>query len=218
MDFEWNIFVEALPALIEGAWITVVLSSAAIALATVIGLIGGLARSWGNRHLDAVVAGYVTIIRGTPLLVSLLFAYYGLPSIGLLLEAYTVAIVVLAINHGAFITEAFRAGIESIERGQYLASRALGMTKGQTMISIILPQAIKRILPPLTNETINLLKNSALASTIAVSELLRAGLEVMTWKANTFSPFFGVALIYLILTLPLIWLSNNLERRYAVHT
>ena len=218
MDFEWNIFVQALPALIEGAWITVVLSSAAIALATVIGLIGGLARSWGNRHLDAVVAGYVTIIRGTPLLVSLLFAYYGLPSIGLLLEAYTVAIVVLALNHGAFITEAFRAGIESIERGQYLASRALGMTKGQTMIYIILPQAIKRILPPLTNETINLLKNSALASTIAVSELLRAGLEVMTWKANTFSPFFGVALIYLILTLPLIWLGNNLERRYAVHT
>lgn len=218
MDFEWNIFVQALPALIEGAWITVVLSSAAIALATVIGLIGGLARSWGNRHLDAVVGGYVTIIRGTPLLVSLLFAYYGLPSIGLLLEAYTVAIVVLAINHGAFITEAFRAGIESIERGQYLASRALGMTKGQTMIYIILPQAIKRILPPLTNETINLLKNSALASTIAVSELLRAGLEVMTWKANTFSPFFGVALIYLILTLPLIWLGNNLERRYAVHT
>ena len=218
MDFEWNIFVQALPALIEGAWITVVISSAAIALATVIGLIGGLARSWGNRHLDAVVAGYVTIIRGTPLLVSLLFAYYGLPSIGLLLEAYTVAIVVLAINHGAFITEAFRAGIESIERGQYLASRALGMTKGQTMIYIILPQAIKRILPPLTNETINLLKNSALASTIAVSELLRAGLEVMTWKANTFSPFFGVALIYLILTLPLIWLGNNLERRYAVHT
>ena len=218
MDFEWNIFVQALPALIEGAWITVVLSSAAIALATVIGLIGGLARTWGNRHLDAVVAGYVTIIRGTPLLVSLLFAYYGLPSIGLLLEAYTVAIVVLALNHGAFITEAFRAGIESIERGQYLASRALGMTKGQTMIYIILPQAIKRILPPLTNETINLLKNSALASTIAVSELLRAGLEVMTWKANTFSPFFGVALIYLILTLPLIWLGNNLERRYAVHT
>ena len=218
MDFEWNIFVQALPALIDGAWITVVLSSAAIALATVIGLIGGLARSWGNRHLDAVVGGYVTIIRGTPLLVSLLFAYYGLPSIGLLLEAYTVAIVVLAINHGAFITEAFRAGIESIERGQYLASRALGMTKGQTMIYIILPQAIKRILPPLTNETINLLKNSALASTIAVSELLRAGLEVMTWKANTFSPFFGVALIYLILTLPLIWLGNNLERRYAVHT
>ena len=218
MDFEWNIFVQALPALIEGAWITVMISSAAIALATVIGLIGGLARSWGNRHLDAVVAGYVTIIRGTPLLVSLLFAYYGLPSIGLLLEAYTVAIVVLAVNHGAFITEAFRAGIESIERGQYLASRALGMTKGQTMIYIILPQAIKRILPPLTNETINLLKNSALASTIAVSELLRAGLEVMTWKANTFSPFFGVALIYLILTLPLIWLGNNLERRYAVHT
>ncbi len=145
-------------------------------------------------------------------------AYYGLPSLGVLLEAYTVGIAVLAVNHGAFITEIVRGGIESIERGQHLASRALGMSGGQTMAYIILPQAIRRILPPLTNESINLLKNSALASTIAVGELLRAGLEVMTWKANTFSPFLGVALMYLVLTLPLVWLSSHLERRYAVLT
>lgn len=218
MDFSWSIFVESLPALLEGAWITLVISTIAIVIAMLIGLFGGLARTWGNPYLDTFVLGYVTVIRGTPLLVTLLFAYYGLPSLGVLLDAYAVAVVVLALNHGAFITEAFRAGIESIERGQYLASRALGLSKRQTMIYIILPQAIKRILPPLTNEAINLVKNSALASTIAVSELLRAGLEVMTWKANTFSPFFGVALIYLALTLPLIWLSNGLERRYAVHT
>jgi polar amino acid transport system permease protein len=168
--------------------------------------------------LTSRLFGYVVAIRGTPLLVSLMFAYYGLPSLGILLEAYTVGITVLAINHGAFITEIVRAGIESIERGQYLASHALGMSGRQTMMYIILPQAVKRILPPLTNESINLLKNSALASTIAVGELLRAGLEVMTWKANTFSPFFGVALIYLILTLPLVWLSHRLERRYAVLT
>jgi His/Glu/Gln/Arg/opine family amino acid ABC transporter permease subunit len=218
MDFSWSIFVEALPALLNGARSTVMLSAAAIMLATIVGLSGGLARTWGNPYLKIVMVAYVTLIRGTPLLVTLLFAYYGLPSLGVLLEAYTVGVVVLAINHGAFISEIFRAGIESIERGQHLAARALGMSKWQTIIYIVLPQAIKRILPPLTNESINLVKNSALASTIAVGELLRAGLEVMTWKANTFSPFFGVALIYLVLTLPLVWLSTRLERRYAVLT
>lgn len=218
MDFNWTIFNEALPALLKGARITLSLSAAAIVLATIIGLFGGLARTSNNRGLQTLVSSYVIVIRGTPLLVSLLFAYYGLPSVGLLLDAYTVGIGVLAINHGAFITEIVRAGIESIERGQYLASRALGMSGRQTMAYIILPQAIKRILPALTNESINLLKNSALLSTIAVGELLRAGLEVMTWKANTFSPFFGVALIYLSLTLPLVWASHRLERRYAVLT
>ena len=218
MDFEWRIFVEALPALLLGAQTTVVLSVAAIVLATIIGLFGGLARTSRVAFLRAVVGGYVIVIRGTPLLVFLMLAYYGLPSVGVLLEAYTVAIAVLAVNHGAFITEIVRGGIESIERGQHLASRALGLSSRQTMAYIILPQAIRRILPPLTNESINLLKNSALASTIAVGELLRAGLEVMTWKANTFSPFFGVALIYLVLTLPLVWLSSQLERRYAVLT
>jgi polar amino acid transport system permease protein len=218
MDFEWRIFVEALPALLLGARTTVILSVAAVSLAKIIGLFGGLARTSTVAFLRAAVGGYVIVIRGTPLLVILMLAYYGLPSVGVLLEAYTVAIAVLAVNHGAFITEIVRGGIESIERGQHLASRALGMSSRQTMAHIILPQAIRRILPPLTNESINLLKNSALASTIAVGELLRAGLEVMTWKANTFSPFIGVALIYLALTLPLVWLSSHLERRYVVLT
>ncbi len=218
MDFQWRIFLDSLPALLQGARTTVALSAAAIVLATIIGLFGGLARTSKNGLVQGGISAYVVVIRGTPLLVTLMFAYYGLPSLGVLLEAYTVGVVVLAVNHGAFITEIVRAGIESIERGQYMASRALGMSSRQTMVFIVLPQAVKRILPPLTNESINLLKNSALASTIAVGELLRAGLEVMTWKANTFSPFFGVALIYLTLTLPLVWLSRRLERRYAVLT
>lgn len=218
MDFSWKIFLEALPALLKGARTTVMLAVASILLAIVLGLAGGLARTSRRGWLYGLATGYVTLIRGTPLLVTLVFAYYGLPSLGILLDAWTVGIAVFGINHGAFVTEIVRAGIQSIERGQHLAARALGMTEAQTMTYIILPQAIKRILPPLTNESITLLKNTALASTIAVGELLRAGLEVMTWKANTFSPFFGVALIYLTLTLPLVWLSNRLERRYAVLT
>lgn len=218
MDFTWRIFLDALPALLRGARTTIAISFAGIVLATLVGLLGGLARTSDNVVIRRVVAAYVTLVRGTPLLVTLVFAYYGLPSLGVLLEAYTVAIGVLALNHGAFITEIVRAGIESIERGQVLASWALGMTKRQTLAYVVLPQAVKRILPPLTNESITLLKNSALASTIAVGELLRAGLEVMTWKANTFSPFVGVAVIYLVLTLPLVWLSRVLERRYAVAT
>jgi polar amino acid transport system permease protein len=218
MDFSWRIFVEALPALLGGAWTTVTISAVAIVAATLLGLLGGLARVAGAAPLARLVALYVVLIRGTPLLVTMIFAYYGLPSLGLLFDAYTVAVGVLALNHGAYVTEIVRAGIESIERGQHLAARALGMSTAQTLTWIILPQTIKRVLPPLTNESITLIKNSALASTIAVTELLRSGLEVMTWKANTFSPFFGVALIYLLLTLPLVWLSARLERRYAVLT
>src|SRR5439155_527611 len=119
---------------------------------------------------EGMTTGYVTLIRRSPLMVTLLFAHYGLPSLGILLDAWTVGIAVFGINHGAFITEIVRAGIQSIERGQHLAARALGMSEAQTMTYIILPQAIKRILPPLTNESITLLKNTALASTIAVGE------------------------------------------------
>jgi ABC-type amino acid transport system permease subunit len=97
------------------------------------------------------------------------------------------------------------------------AARSLGMSWAGAMRRIILPQAMRRVLPPLTNEALTLLKNTSLVSTIALADLLRAGLEVMTWQANTFSPFAGVALFYLLLTLPLVWLNTRLEQRYRIH-
>ena len=216
MDFDWKIFVLALPGLWKGALVTAQLAFVSIALGIVIGIFGGMARLSKNRAVSVLMSLYVNVVRGVPLLVTLLFLYYGLPSAGIQLDAFTVAIIALSVTNGAYVTEIVRASIQSIDAGQFRAARSLGMSYALAMRRIILPQAVRRVLPPITNESVTLLKNTSLVSTIALGDLLRAGLEVMTWKANTFSPFAGVALFYLALTLPLIGLNNYLEKRYRV--
>lgn len=216
MDFEWPIFVAALPALARGAATTAELAALSILLGLCIGVLGGLARVSGIGVLNAAAIAYTTLMRGIPLLVTLLFLYYGLPSLGLLLEAKTVAIVALSVTNGAYVTEIVRAGILSVDRGQMRAARSLGMGWALAMRRIVLPQAIRRVLPPIGNEAITLLKNTALVSVIAIPDLLRAGTDVMTWQANTFSPFAGVALMYLAMTLPLVLLVARLEARWRV--
>jgi len=217
MDFEFSLFLRSLPALARGAVLTIELASISILVGTAIGIVVGVARVSSHWLLARSAATYVTLMRGIPLLVTLLFLYYGLPSVGIRLDAFTVGVMALSITSGAYIGEIVRAGIQSIDPGQMRAARSLGMSYATVMRRIILPQALRRVLPPITNEALTLLKNTALVSTIALAELLRAGLEVMTWQANTFSPFVGVALIYLALTLPLIWLNGWLEQRYRIH-
>ena len=124
MDFEWPLFVQSLPALARGAATTAELAFVSILIGLVIGLFGGLARVSGSRLLSGMALGYATFMRGVPLLVTLLFLYYGMPSLGLLLEAKTVAIVALSITNGAYVTEIVRAGIQSIDRGQLRAARS----------------------------------------------------------------------------------------------
>jgi polar amino acid transport system permease protein len=214
MDFDLDLFLRSLPALLRGARTTAWLAAASIGIALVIGVLGALARVSGLRVLDGAMLAYVTLMRGVPLLVTLLFLYYGLPSLGLLLDAPTVGIAALSLTSGAYVTEIVRAGIQSVDAGQMRAARALGMSQALAMRRIVLPQALRRVLPPLTNEAITLLKNTALVSVIAIPDLLRAGTDIMTWSANTFSPFAGVALIYLAMTLPLVALNGWLERRW----
>jgi His/Glu/Gln/Arg/opine family amino acid ABC transporter permease subunit len=217
MDFDLKIFLDTLPSLAWGAVTTAKLAAMSALLGLVVGVLGGLARVSRHKPLRTLAFAYVTLIRGLPLLVILLFLYYGLPSAGVLLPATVVAVLALAMTNGAYVTEIVRGGIESIDRGQMRAARSLGMSYPMAMRRIVLPQALRRVLPPLTNESITLLKNTALVSVIAISDLLRAGVDAMTWKANTFSPFAGVALFYLLLTLPLLALNGWLERRYRVH-
>lgn len=216
MDFELKLFVQSLPALAAGAWITAKLSVVSIALGVVIGIFGGLARISRSAVIRFLAGVYVVVMRGVPLLVTLLFLYYGLPSAGIQLDAFTVALIALSVTSGAYVTEIVRAGIQSLDPGQMRAARSLGMSYSQAMRRIILPQAIRRVLPPITNESLTLLKNTSLVSTIALTDLLRSGLEVMTWQANTFSPFAGVALFYLLMTLPLVWLNGWLERSMRI--
>lgn len=214
MDFKLSLFLQALPLIIHGARVTLFLSVVSLLLGVSLGIVSAVLRVSSLRPLRYLIMGWVTLIRGLPLLVILLFLYYGLPSAGILLSGTTVAITALAITTGAYVTEIVRAGIESIDRGQMRAARSLGMSWPLAMRRIILPQALRRVLPPITNEAITLVKNTALVSVIAIPDLLRAGTDFMTWKANTFSPFAGVALCYLALTLPLAALNVHLERRY----
>ena len=216
MDFETDLFLESLPALLGGAWLTVQLTVVSVSLGLMIGVLGGLARVSDHKFLNITALVYVTIMRGVPMLVTILFLYYGMPSIGFVWDPFLVAVIALAATNGAYVTEIVRSGIQGVDRGQMRAARSLGMSYPLAMRRIILPQALRRVLPPITNESITLLKNTALVSVIALSDLLRVGLEIMTWKANTFSPFAGVALIYLCLTLPLVALNTYLERSYRI--
>lgn len=216
MDFEWKLFVESLPALLDGALTTAQLTILAVTIGLALGIGFGLMRISGSAPLRWFAVGYVTLFRGIPLLVTLLFLYYGLPSIDIRLSAFAVAVIALSLTNGAYVTEIVRAGIQSIDPGQMRAARSLGMSYPLAMRRIVLPQAIRRVLPPITNESITLLKNTALVSTIALTDLLRAGIEIMTWKANTFSPFAGVALCYLAMTLPMQALNTRLERRFRI--
>lgn len=216
MDFSFDIFLAAIPSLLKGMAITAKIAALSALVGLVLGMLGGLARVSPRRVLRLPALVYVTLMRATPVLVTLLFLYYGLPSAGLLLDATTVGVLALGITNGAYMSEILRGGIESIDGGQMRAARALGMSYPLAMRRIVLPQAARRVLPPVTNELISLIKNTSLVSTVAISDLLRAGMDFMSWKANTFSPFAGVALGYLLLTLPLIAVNAWLEKRYRV--
>lgn len=216
MDFSFDVFLAAIPSLLKGMVVTAQIAALSALVGLVLGTLGGLARVSPRRVLRLPALVYVTLMRATPVLVTLLFLYYGVPSAGLLLDATTVGVLALGITNGAYMSEILRGGIESIDGGQMRAARALGMSYPLAMRRIVLPQAARRVLPPVTNELISLIKNTSLVSTVAISDLLRAGMDFMSWKANTFSPFAGVALGYLLLTLPLIAINAWLEKRYRV--
>ncbi len=213
MDFNLEVFIDGIPYLLKGAVMTLRLTLISVSIGIILGLILSLGRVSKNPIFRYPTGLYIEIIRGTPLLMQLLIIYYALPSIGLNLPAVTAAITGLSLNSAAYVGEIFRGGIQSIEKGQMEAARSLGMAYFQAMRYIILPQAFRRILPPLTNEFASMLKESSLASTLAVTELLRSGRELVAWKANVFSPFIGVTLFYLIMTIPLTRLSSYLEKR-----
>jgi His/Glu/Gln/Arg/opine family amino acid ABC transporter permease subunit len=164
--------------------------------------------------LSAAAAVYVEVIRGTPLLVQIFFAYFVLPAVGISLPAFMAGLAALSVNCGAYIAEIFRAGIQSIEVGQMEAARSLGMTYPQAMRLIILPQAIRRVVPPLTNEAIALLKDSSIVSIMGMSELARQGQELTSRYAAPMTIWPAVALFYLLMTFPLTRLAQYLEARW----
>ena len=210
--------------LIIGLWITLKVSVIATILGVIIGIIGGLTRISSNPALKWTTIIYVEIIRGSPLMVQILIWYFVLGTVindllaayGLgQLPAFWYGVASLACFAGAYVTEIVRAGIQSIHRGQTEAARSLGMSYGQSMLHIILPQALRRILPPLAGQFISLIKDSSLLGIIAIRELTKAAREVVTASLQPFEVYMLAAVLYLVLTFTLSTLVQRLEKRMA---
>jgi polar amino acid transport system permease protein len=210
-------FLSFLGPLAQGAAVTLKLFFITVALALPLGLLLALARVSHLRPLSAAVNGYIWLMRGTPLMLQMLFIYFALPFvpvIGVRLPDFPSAVVAFTLNYGAYFAEIFRAGILSVDRGQYEAARVLGMNYRQTMRRIVLPQMVRNILPPLSNETITLVKDTSLIYVLALNDLLRAARGIVQRDFTT-SPFIVAAAFYLIMTLVLTWGFQRLERHHA---
>ena len=206
-----------LPPLLEGAGTTLQLFFITLILAIPLGLVLALLRMSRFAVVRQAVSGYIWLMRGTPLMLQLLFIYFALPFvpvIGIRLPDFPSAVVAFALNFAAYFAEIFRAGIQSVDRGQYEAAKSLGMSYGQTMRRIVLPQMVRHILPPMSNETITLVKDTALIYVLALNDLLRAARNIVQ-REFTVTPFLVAALFYLIMTLVLTWIFQRLEQRYA---
>ena len=201
--------------LMLGLWTTLWLSAISSFFALILGLIAGLARVSKNFALRGLSIIYVECIRGTPLLVQIFIAYFFLGTV-FDLSRNVCGIGALSLFAGAYVTEIVRAGVQSIAKGQTEAARSLGMNVFQTMGDIVLPQAFKRILPPLAGQFISLIKDSSLVSVIAITDLTKAGREIITTTFATFEVWLVVAAMYLLVTATLSQVVYYLERRYSV--
>lgn len=217
LEFRWDLIWSSLPMLLKGAKLTVQLTSIAVFFGTIIGTFTGIARL-SKGPLRFLAAAYIDVIRGTPLLVQTFIVFYGLPSlINRPIPAYFAAVLALSINSGAYVGEIVRSGIQSIDPGQREAAASLGMNNYQTMRYIILPQAFRRIMPPLGNEFIALLKDSSLVSVIALEELVRKGQIIIGRTFRPFEIWTAVAVIFFIMTFTVSRFVDYLERRMTPH-
>lgn len=217
MDLDFGVIVKVLPLLLEGAAVTVEITALSVGLGFLIGMLVGVARLAKTRLLKWLAMIYIDFIRGTPLLVQIFLIYFALPMItGTRIDPFVAAITACSINSGAYIAEIFRAGIQSIDKGQVEAGRSLGLSWYQTMRYVVMPQAFKRVIPPLGNEFIAMLKDSSLVSVIGFEELTRCGQLIIAKTYNSFEIWMAVAMLYLIMTLTISRLVAFLERRYNV--
>ena len=203
--------------ILKGSGVTLGLYAVTAVFSMPLGLLCALGKSSKHKALSKAIGIYTWVFRGTPLLLQLFFTYYGLPVLGIRWNGpFTPAALTFVFNYAAYLTEIFRAGIQSIDKGQYEAARVLGMSYRQTMRRIIIPQTVKRILPPLGNEAITLVKDTALVAVIALAEILRNAKEIVT-REFIITPFFVAAAIYLLLTSVIVLGFNRLEEKFSYY-
>lgn len=215
--FNWPVFRGALPMLLEGLWITILLGAVSIALGFAGGLVTALVRLYGPLWLRAVARVYIDVFRSIPLLVLLVLVYYALPFVGIRLTSFAAAATALSLVSCAYTAEILRAGIEAIPKGQFEAADAIGLGFFNRMRDVVLPQALRIVVPPLTSNCINVLKDTALASVVAMPDLLKQATQAQALAANP-TPLIGAAFLYLLLLLPLVRLVGFFEGRHRAAT
>jgi len=213
IDTAW--MSEWTPFILSGAWTTIYVCLVSIVLATVLAVVGAVARLSSNPIVFAVSSLYVSLVRGTPLLVQIYFIYFALPQVGIRLDAILAGILALGFNYGAYMTEIFRAGIQAVPRGQREAAEALGMPERLVMLRVVLPQAVRIVIPAIGNDFIAMIKDSALISTIAVQELLWRAQRAGTRDFRTLQALLIAAAIYWALTIIFSYFQDKLEKRMA---
>ena len=201
MDLDFSPVWSGWSDLLHGALVTDEISSASLLLGCLLGLLSGSGRLNPRRRiLYGACTAYVAAIRGTPLLVQLFILFFGLPQFGVMLPAFSCGILGLGVYSGAYVSEIVRGSIQSVDRGQMEAARSIGMSAAQAMRSVILPQALVRMLPPLGNEFIALIKNSALVSLLTIHDLMHEGQKIISVSYRSLEVYLAVAVIYFVLT------------------
>jgi len=211
--FNWEVLVSSFPLLLSGLRITLQLGAVSIIAGLLLGLLIALIRLYAVRPVSVLAKIYIDVFRSIPLLVLLIIVYYALPFVGLRMSPFMSAVCALTLVAGAYIAEIFRAGIEAIPRGQFEASQALGLGFRHMMQDVILPQAIRIVIPPLTNNCINVIKDTALASVVAMPDLLKQATQSQALEANP-TPLIVAALMYIAILWPLVILVGRLEKSY----
>lgn len=213
---------ENLIFLLKGAGLSLAMAVLSLLIGLVLGTLGASAKISKNRILRCIGNVYVEIIRGTPMLLQILILFAVVPLIymeitgeRLVMNVFLIGVIAMGINSGAYLTELIRSGINGVDKGQWEACETLGLTRGQTMKLVILPQAFKRIVPPLVSEFVTLIKDSSLVSTIGVVELLKSAQVLGGNYADLMSPLIIAGVMYLIMTLSIAYLARHLERRLA---
>lgn len=203
-------------SLLEGLNITLEIFTTTLVLSILSGIIIALLRLSKIKLLSTIAQFYILIMRGTPLLLQLIFVFFGLPLLGLTLDRFSASLIAFVLNYAAYFGEIFRGGIESIDKGQYEAAMVLGLSKFKTFYRIILPQTIKRTLPPISNEVITLIKDTSLVYVVGLGEVLRAG-KIASNRDASLLPLIMVALVYLILTCFFTLGFKTIEKKFSYY-
>ena len=212
--FQWDVVWDSVPTLLVGAKMTIIITIAGLLIGFFLGALFGLMKITRNKALRKLAGLYIESVRGTPLMVQVMFLYFGLPlALGMRISPLTAGIVAIAINSGAYIAEIVRGAVQSINIGQYEAGRSIGLSRKQTMISVIWPQAFRRMIPPLGNQFIISLKDTSLLVVIGVAELTRSGQEIISVNFRAFEVWLTVAIIYLAMTMSISKILSITERK-----